>query len=60
MAEVKKAMEFESMERQWMRKALETQRQALVRSCSKEFQGSEIYELRQKEIRAVDALLARF
>lgn len=47
------------MERQWLEQALKTQRNVLVRSLSKERAGSEIYELRRREIAQVDAILAK-
>lgn len=42
--------------RNWLRKAIETQRAALVRSRTKELAGSEIYQLRTREIDALNSL----
>lgn len=52
-------IEVSVFERQWLRKAVETQRGALIRSRAKELDGSEIWSLRGREIEALTALLSR-
>lgn len=56
MAESKK-FEFTVHEVEWLRKALQTQRNVLVRLRSKETVGSEIHALRGNEVAAVDSLI---
>lgn len=48
------------LERQWIRKALETQRMQITRARTKEMVGSEIHALRGREIEALTVLLQRF
>lgn len=55
-----KSFQLENMEVQWVRKALDTQRAALVRSKAKELSGSEIEALRSKEIAALESLINKF
>lgn len=45
------------MDRNWVRRALETQRSVIIRSRGKEVPGSEIYELRSRELAQVNAVL---
>lgn len=59
MAEPKKSVELDVVERNWLRKSVETQRQVLIRSRGREEVGSEVYGFRSKEIAALDALLER-
>jgi len=47
------------MERNWIRKSLETQRAVLVRSRAKESAGSPIWVLRGDEILALSNLLVK-
>lgn len=60
MPENTKTYEFNTLERNWIRKSLETQRQALHRSMQKEMNGSEVRTYRQREIEQLNAILARF
>ena len=50
---------FDALERNWIKKALETQRTSLARARSKEVVGSEIHELRGKELGSIDALIRK-
>lgn len=59
MASTKSPVEFDALERQWLQKAAQLQRTALIRSRAKENAGGEIYALRTKEIQALDALLLK-
>lgn len=59
MAEKLVSIEVTVLQRQWLAKALDTQRKVLVRSRSSEMAGSEIFELRGREIAAVDELIAK-
>lgn len=52
--------ELTAMEKQWIKKALETQRNVLQRSRNNEMAGSEIWTLRGKEIETLTALIGRF
>lgn len=49
-------LQLEGLERAWMARAIEVLRGVLVRSRAKEMPGSEIYELRTKEINALEEL----
>ena len=49
-----------SLDRQWIKKSLESQRAMLVRSRSKELAGSEIYALRGAEIATLDRLINEY
>lgn len=61
MAQVEvKSVELTVMERQWIRKALETQRMVLTRSRDREMEGGEVRALRNKEIEAVNRVLDKF
>lgn len=48
------------VDRAWVRRALEALRAQLVRARTKEMAGSEIYELRTREVNAVSSLLRYF
>lgn len=48
------------LDRAWIRKSLELQRNSLVRARTKEMVGSEVYVLRGREIEALGALINRF
>lgn len=52
--------ELDVLEKQWIVKALESQRNMVVRARNREMAGSEIYMLRSKEIQAIDAIHAKF
>jgi len=51
------AVELAVLDRQWIRRALETQRNVIVRARAKELAGSEIYELRTREVSQINAVL---
>lgn len=46
------------LEKQWIAKALDLQQKSLKRSLANEMAGSEIYELRHREIAALDSLIS--
>ena len=48
------------LRRAWIRKALELQRSALIRSRAKEMVGSDIYNLRTKEIEFLDNMIKEY
>lgn len=50
-------LEVTVVDKQWLRRALETQRNVIVRTRNKEVVGSEIYELRTREIGQINAVL---
>jgi len=50
----------EVLRRVWIKKALELQKAALMRTRGKEIPGSEIYALRTKEIQFIDGLIEEF
>lgn len=52
-------VQLEGLERAWVARSIEVLRGTLVRSRAKEMVGSEIYELRTKEINALVALAAK-
>lgn len=52
-------IELLPLERQWIAKAVITLRAQLARARSKELSGSEIYNLRGKEIQMLDSLYNR-
>lgn len=58
MAEV--AKQEEVLRKIWIRKSLELQKAALMRSRGKEIPGSEIYALRTKEIQFLEKLIEEF
>lgn len=60
MADAPKKLEFYLLESLWIKKALENQRQALIRSRTKEVAGSEVYTLRGKEIESLTQLIQKF
>lgn len=49
-----------AIERQWVLKSLQTQRDVLRRSLAKEMVGSDIHRLRSAEIEQLQALIGRF
>lgn len=53
-------VEVSVLERNWIKKALALQSKSLERSLANEMQGSEIFELRRKEIEAVAVLITKF
>lgn len=55
-----KGYEFSQLEVLWLKKSLELQKNALIRSRAKEVVGSEIYALRTREIEALQSLSNRF
>lgn len=55
-----KAEPLSNIERQWIAKAIQTQRDSLQRSLTRELQGSEIYNLRKSEIEQLDRLKLKF
>lgn len=59
MAEQMKDLKVTLVQAQWLKKACETQRHALVRSRGKEMVGSEIYALRTREIDALNELIVK-
>lgn len=50
---------FTGYEKQWLQKAVQTQRDQLKRSLGREIPGSEIYRLRNLEIQQLDQLKAK-
>lgn len=48
------------LERQWVRKSLENQRQVILRGRNKELAGSEIWQLRGKEMEILTNLVSKF
>lgn len=60
MAEQKKSEELSVLEREWLKQSLATQRKVIVRSRSNERAGSEIWELRGRELAQLDLLISRF
>ena len=52
-------VKLSDMERLWVKQSLALQKASLVRSLAKERQGSEIYQLRQREIAEVQSLMER-
>lgn len=56
----KMKVELTTMERAWIKKALELQRTALLRSRMKEVPGSEIWTLRGREVEALTGVIGRF
>ena len=48
------------LERQWVRKSLETQRAVIVRGRNKELPGSDIWTLRGKEMDILTNLISKF
>lgn len=51
--------QLEPLEKAWLRKAVETQRNVLVRSRTKEMVGSDIWNLRGKEIEQLNVLVGK-
>lgn len=49
-----------NIEKQWINKSLQTQRDSLARSLTRELQGSDIYNLRKQEIEQLDRLRLKF
>lgn len=49
----------EPLDRAWVKKSLESQRAMLVRSRGKEMVGSEVHELRGREIAQLDVLIQK-
>lgn len=47
------------MEKLWIKKALQLQHDSIKRSLNKEIPGTEIYDLRQRELISLVALMAR-
>lgn len=60
MPEANTKYELSNIEKQWVNKALETQRDNLRRSLSKELDGSEIHKLRKAEIEQLDRIRLKF
>lgn len=54
------SMKFDQVERLWLKKALENLEKSLQRSLSKELPGSDISQLRSREIQQVSQLRAKF
>lgn len=54
------APELTAIEKQWIKKSLETMRNVLMRSRGKEVVGGEIWVLRGKEVDALNVLIGRF
>lgn len=52
-------IQLDNLERQWVKKALETLKATLVRSRLKEMSGSDIHTLRGKEIETINNLIQR-
>lgn len=52
-------LQLEGLERAWVRRALEVLRGTLIRSRGKELAGSEVYEMRTREIAQLNALLEK-
>jgi hypothetical protein len=59
MAEKTSTFEFLPMERAWIRNSLIVQRNVLQRALNKEMSGSEIHQLRLREIQSVDSIIAK-
>ncbi|WNK14296.1 MAG: hypothetical protein [Microvirus sp.] len=62
MAEGKSAvvvtLSLDNLQKAWVKKSVETMRAVLVRSRGREVPGSEIDQLRGREVQALDAILA--
>jgi len=52
--------EITMTEKQWIHKSLSTQRDSLLRGRQKEMTGSEIWQLRGKEIEILNGLINKF
>lgn len=55
-----KPIDLEIMERAWIKKALEDKVKALSRNRANEIPGTEIYDLRTREIQYVNTLIGKF
>jgi hypothetical protein len=52
--------DLEPLDKQWIAVSLQAKRQQLVRSMKNEVAMSEIYNLRAREIAAIDVLIGKF
>lgn len=52
-------IEVGMLQRQWLRKCVELQKQALHRARGKEILGSEMYAIRSRELAELDAILVK-
>lgn len=55
-----KTVTLEHMDILWVKAAIETQKNVLTRSRTKEMPGSKIWELRGEEIQALNKLMEKF
>lgn len=52
-------LETSVVDRLWLRKSLELQRAAIVRSKGKEMEGSPVLKMRDEEVAQINSILAR-